>query len=73
MFLDNIISSYISGVELICFSVIFLIFFIAYGLMGTVIFGHNLMGFRSFLHSLTSLYSMLLGKFDFLDIRMTQR
>jgi len=61
-----------AGVELICFSITFFVFFLAYGLMGTVIFGQHLSGFRTFLHTLTSLYSMLLGKFDFMGIRAAQ-
>ena len=61
-----------AGVELACFSLTFMIFFIAYGLMGTVLFGQHLQGFRTMLHTLESLYSMLLGKFDFNGIRQAQ-
>ena len=61
-----------AGMDLIGFTVTFFIFFLAYGFMGTVLFGQHLQGFRTLLHTLESLYSMLLGKFDFNGIRQAQ-
>ena len=47
----------------------FLFFNVKFSYPGTVILGIKLHSFNSYIRSMSSLYSMVLGKFSFWDIR----
>ena len=59
--------------DLMCFGITFFIFMFAFATLGQVVFGATMLGFSSFIRTLESLYSMLLGKFAFNELAESDR
>ena len=59
--------------DLFYFGITFFIYMFAFAILGNVVFGTGLIGFSSFIRTLESLYSMLLGKFNFNGLTVIDR
>ena len=55
------------------FGFMFAIVFCGFATMATLFFGQNVMGYRNFISSLTSLLSLMLGKTNFSDLERANR
>ena len=59
--------------EMMYFGITFFIFMFGFANLGNVVFGTGLYGFSSFVRTMESLYSMLLGKFNFRGLELIDR
>jgi len=59
--------------DLLSFGIVFFIFMFAFATLGYILFGTGLYGFSTFIRTIESLYSMLLGKFELAGLTVVNR